>query len=148
VGDVAPVPDRAAGGSVVVCKETERDHQANEENEIHGPVDEASHEWKHEEQSEDDADGGDDFGVDESLLTPCRDALVLVEIITSEACYDGCECQLADAKAQGEDIFEDHVVDCWMVGRAALNCLAVCLYVLRRSVGCLVLSRWKEKRSR
>jgi len=42
--DSIPVPDRAAA-IVIVSKQSKRDHRSGEEEEIHGPVDEASHKW-------------------------------------------------------------------------------------------------------
>jgi len=36
--DAIPVPDAAAAWADVVCKQTERDHQASEQKKVHGPV--------------------------------------------------------------------------------------------------------------
>jgi hypothetical protein len=67
-----PVPDAAAvHGTDEVREKTECYHEEHEEDEISGPVDEGGHEWEEEEQREEDADSGYDFGVDEALFAPC-----------------------------------------------------------------------------
>jgi len=85
-----PIPDRATG-VIVVSKQSKGDHRSGEEEEVHWPVDEASHEWQEEEERVEDADGGDDFGVDEALLIPCSLSFVLVQVLTCQAGDDGGE---------------------------------------------------------
>jgi len=63
---------------VIVSKQSKSDHGSGEEEEIHRPVDEAGHEWEEEEERVEDADRGDDFGVDEAFLVPCSSSFVLV----------------------------------------------------------------------
>lgn len=70
-GDAIPIPNATAVGADVVCKQTECDHEASKEQEVHGPVKEAGHEWEEEEEREQDADCGNNFSVDEALLVPC-----------------------------------------------------------------------------
>lgn len=72
-------------------EQTEGYHKTREQKEIHRPVHEACGEREEEEQREEDADGSDDFGVDEALLVPCRLALILVQVFASEASNGGCE---------------------------------------------------------
>jgi len=105
--DSIPVPDRAAL-VIVVSKQSKGDHGSSKEDEIHGPVDETSHEWQEEEEGVQNADGSDNFGVDEALLVPCSGSFVLMQVLTCQACYDGGEGKLSDAEAEREDVDQKH----------------------------------------
>lgn len=63
-----PIPDTATIRPDVVCEETEGDHGADEEEEVDGPVQEGGSKGEEEEQTEEDSDSGDYFGIDEALL--------------------------------------------------------------------------------
>jgi len=69
--DAVPVPDASAIRSIIVGEKTKSDDEPCEENEVHGPVNKGRGEREEEEQGEEDADCGDDFGVDEALFVPC-----------------------------------------------------------------------------
>ena len=83
-----------------MSKQSKGDHGSGEQKEVHGPVDEASHEWQEEEERVQDADGGDDFGVDEALLVPCSGSFVLVQILACQASNHGGEGKLSDAEGE------------------------------------------------
>jgi len=67
-------------------------------------VDERGGEGEEEEQREEDADGGDDFGVNEALFGPCGLVLLGMEILACEAGDGRREGELANAEREGEDI--------------------------------------------
>jgi hypothetical protein len=69
--DPVPVPDASANRTNIIGEKTESDHEACEEEEVHGPMKEGGSEGEEEEKGEEDADGSDDFGVDEALFAPC-----------------------------------------------------------------------------
>ena len=54
-----------------VCEQTKCDHEASEEESVHGPMKEAGHKWEKKKQGEQDANCSDDFCVDKALLVPC-----------------------------------------------------------------------------
>jgi len=86
IGDVAPVPDGAAiHGPDEVGEQAERHHEEGEEDEVHGPVDEGGCEWEEEQQCEEYADCGDDFGVDEAFLGGRGCVLLRVEELARQA---------------------------------------------------------------
>ena len=91
-----------------VSKQTKGDHSSDKENKVHGPVQETRHEWKEEEERVEDANGGDDFSVDEALLVPCGGAFVLVQVLTCQASNNGGEGKLSDAEAEREDVYHKH----------------------------------------
>jgi hypothetical protein len=70
-GDAVPVPDASAIRPNIIGEKAKSNHETCEEEEVHGPMKEGSGEGEEEEQGEEDADGGDDFGVDETLFAPC-----------------------------------------------------------------------------
>jgi len=53
-----------------VSKQTKGHHSSDKENKVHGPVQKTRHTWKEEEERVEDANGSDDFSVDEALLVP------------------------------------------------------------------------------
>jgi len=116
--DSIPVPDGATI-VVVVSKQSKGDHGSREQEEIHGPVDEASHKWQEEEERVQDADGGNDFGVNEALLIPCSGSFVLVQVLTCQASYHGGEGKLSNAEAERKDI--DHKHDGGIVPAASID---------------------------
>lgn len=71
-------------------------------------MDEASHEWQEEEKRVENADGGNDFGIDEALLVPCSGSFVLVQVLTCQASDYGGEGKLSNAEAEREDVDEKH----------------------------------------
>jgi len=119
--DAMPVPDRTAiHGADEVGEETEGDHEESEEEEVHGEVDEGGGEGEEEQEREEDADCGDDFGVDKALFGPCGSVLFGVKVLACETC-DGCgECELAEAKAEGEQVFCEHFDGCYLIILMAL----------------------------
>jgi hypothetical protein len=91
-----------------VSKQSKGDHSSRKEEEVHGPVDEASHEWQEEEERVEKADGGNDFGIDEALLVPCSGSFMLVQVLTCQASDYGGEGNLPNAEAEREDVDEKH----------------------------------------
>ena len=91
-----------------MSKQTKGDHSSGKEKQIHGPVQEARHEWQEEEERVEDANCGDDFGVDEALLVPCGGAFVLVQVLTCQASHNRGEGKLSDAEAEREDVYHKH----------------------------------------
>lgn len=105
--DSGPVPDGATR-IVVVSKQSKSNHSSDKENKVHRPVPETRHKWKEEEERVENANGGDDFSVDEALLVPCGGAFVLMQVLTCQASHNGGEGKLSDAEAKREDVYHKH----------------------------------------
>lgn len=63
---VRPVKGAATAAVEPVDEQTERDEPGDGEDEVGGPVDEASGKGKEPDDGEEDGEAGDDFGVDEA----------------------------------------------------------------------------------
>lgn len=75
-------------------QQPKRDHSADEEEEVDGPVEEGGGEGEQEEEGEDDAESGGYFDVDEALAGVGGGVAGLVQVFAVEAGDDGCEGQL------------------------------------------------------
>jgi len=74
LGDVAPVENVATvERSDEVDEETKGNHPGGEEDEVHDIVEVRAAEWDEPDQSEQDRESGNDFGVDESSLVVSGD---------------------------------------------------------------------------
>ena len=91
-----------------MSKQSKSNHSSDKENKVHGPVPETRHKWKEEEERVENANGSDDFSVDEALLVPCGGAFVLMQVLTCQASHNGGEGKLSDAEAKREDVYHKH----------------------------------------
>lgn len=104
--DSVPVPDRSAvHWADEISEQSKSDHEQYEKDEIHRPMDKTACEREEEEQREENANCGNHFSVNEAFLGPCRFMFIGMKILSCEAGDDSCECQLADAETEGEEIF-------------------------------------------
>ena len=91
-----------------MSKQSKSNHSSDKENKVHGPVPETRHKWKEEEERVENANGSDDFSVDEALHVPCGGAFVRMQVLTCQASHNGGEGKLSDAEAEREDVYHKH----------------------------------------
>jgi len=82
-----------------INEQSKGNNPEDEEDQINRPVNESASEWEKPEESEEDGDGADYFGVDEAFLVPVVDVAGGVEVVGCETDYDCCEGELAKAKS-------------------------------------------------
>jgi hypothetical protein len=77
-----------------VNQETESNDPSNEQEKVHGPVDEGTRKWKQPEQGKQYRQACNNFSVDEALSVPGALAPGVVEIFAGQTSNDGCEGKL------------------------------------------------------
>lgn len=89
--DVAPVKDGTATITDKVDEQTKGDEPEDAEEDVHGPVDEASREGEEPYQGEEKRQAGHHDGVDVPAIVPRRGVLGRVEVGAGDTGYNGSE---------------------------------------------------------